>query len=245
MNAYVVNYKKLPFEPIQIEYRRKLVLKQIHKHMPLTLMEVGCGLRPLFIADSLDFIHEFIVVEPASLFYKTAKNFAATKENVKLFNLGIEELDNTLVGTVDMIIVGCVLHELSDKKKFLSAIKNFCHERTIVHINVPNANSFHRRLAVAMGIIESATEQSKTQKNMQQSNPFYDLGTLHKDLFSFGFQPMDSGGVFLKPFTHGQMQSLVDSGFMVPAMLDGLDQLGILMPEYASEIWCNYCLSIN
>jgi hypothetical protein len=54
-------------------------------------------------------------------------------------------------------------------------------------------------------------------------------------LASAGFSVRDSGGYFLKPFTHAQMESI--AALMTPDILDGLWQLGRELPDLASEIF--------
>ena len=56
-------------------------------------------------------------------------------------------------------------------------------------------------------------------------------------LAAAGLEVTTSGTLFVKPFTHGQMQQLVDQGFMTPAMLDGLARLVDWLPELGSELW--------
>ena len=112
----------------------------------------------------------------------------------------------------------------------------------MLHLSVPNAHSLHRLLAVAMGLIDSPKALSLTQLTMQQRST-YDSQTLHAELNRAGFQVTDSGSLFVKPFTHAQMQQLVDQGFMTPAMLDGLDRLAVIEPNLGSEIWVNARLS--
>jgi hypothetical protein len=43
----------------------------------------------------------------------------------------------------------------------------------------------------------------------------------------------------MKPFTHRQMQELVDSGFLSEDILKGLALLGESLPQLCSEIWIN------
>ena len=109
---------------------------------------------------------------------------------------------------------------------------------TVVHVNVPNARSLHRLLAVSMGLIGAPTDTSNTQRTMQQ-RATYDRESLRTELECAGFMVQDEGSLFVKPFTHAQMQQLVDQHFLTPAILDGLDRLIDYLPEFGSEIWVN------
>ena len=48
IESYSRSYRVLPFEATQLEYRRRVVLQQVAEFRPASLLEVGCGLRPLF-----------------------------------------------------------------------------------------------------------------------------------------------------------------------------------------------------
>jgi len=236
MDEYVQQYCVLPFEPIQIEYRRKLVLSQVHRFAPRRLLEVGCGARPLFI--DLPEEMEITVVEPAQTFADQARQLALGRNRVRVLEGLIESVD---IGTdeFDMVILSCVLHEVPDPTAMLDAIRRHCSLTTTLHVNVPNARSLHRLLAVAMGLIPSPNQQSDTQRLMQQRDTPYDAISLQTELSSSGFNVIEDGSLFVKPFTHSQMQELMESGFLTRDMLDGLDNLVNWLPELGSEVWAN------
>ena len=233
---YVEQYEALPFEAIQIEYRRKLVLAQIRRFAPRRLLEVGCGTRPLFTDLSADI--EICVVEPAQAFAEHAHQLASCRDRVNVIKGSIEEV-NLGNSEFDMIILSCVLHEVLDPSGMLRAIRNRCSPHTMLHVNVPNARSLHRLLAVAMGLIPNLTEPSEIQRRMQQRSIPYDAQSLRTELSSSGFNVMEEGSFFIKPFTHSQMQTLVNEGFMTRPMLDGLDKLVEWLPDLGSEIWAH------
>jgi hypothetical protein len=74
---------------------------------------------------------------------------------------------------------------------------------------------------------------------MQQREMTYDLDTLQQELHLAGFSVLNSGSIFVKPFTHSQMQYLVNIGFMTESMLGGLSELDAWLPGIGSEIWIN------
>lgn len=231
---YTASYEHLPFEPIQAAYRRRRVLSEIARHRPARLLEVGCGHAPLF--SDLDGI-AITVVEPAPAFAERARLGAACRPDVHVVEAFLEEA-HLPTTRFDMVVVGCLLHEVDDPQSLLAAVRRHCDPHTVLHLSVPNANSLHRLLAVAMGLIDSPKALSSTQLTMQQRST-YDSQALHAELNRAGFRVTDSGSLFVKPFTHAQMQQLVDQGFMTTAMLDGLDRLADVQPDLGSEIWVN------
>jgi 2-polyprenyl-3-methyl-5-hydroxy-6-metoxy-1,4-benzoquinol methylase len=141
-------------------------------------------------------------------------------------------------GGFDLIVLSSLLHEISDPQHLLQALHRHCHASSVVHVNVPNAHSLHRLLAVEMGLIEDPFELSATQKQMQQHSTF-DLDNLTELLRQQGFEVQSSGSYFIKPFTHAQMQDLYDRGYLTDAHLEGLFRLTRHMPEFGSEIYIN------
>ena len=236
LDEYSRQYQVLAFESIQIEYRRSLVLRKIAQCKPGRLLEVGCGTRPLFTDLPTDM--DITVVEPAKAFADHAKVLASGRSRAKVQQGFMESVD---LGTTefDMIILSGVLHEVPDPTSMLRAIREHCTNSTTLHVNVPNALSLHRLLAVAMGLIETPSCHSQTQRRMQQRDTPYDPQSLRNELLSSGFSVVDEGSYFIKPFTHDQMQTLVDSGFMTNAMLNGLDKLIDWLPDLGSEIWAH------
>ena len=146
-------------------------------------------------------------------------------DNVK--KLGIE---------FDFIILSSVLHELDEPAKMLKAVYELCGTDTVVHINVPNANSLHRLIAIEAGLISDVHEQSAQMQKMQRRRT-YDMDVLKKEMDEAGFQVVDSGSYFIKPFTHYQMQRCLDEKIFDDKVLLGLEKLIKYMPEYGAGIY--------
>lgn len=234
LSDYVKQYRLLPFEETQAKFRRALVMEQISQIKPNRILEIGCGESPLF-TDLSDLIH-VTVVEPAFSFAENARALAENRKNVTVIEQEFESLsDNNL--KYDMIILSCLLHEVADQATLLSSILRFCNEATVLHVNVPNSKSLHRLLAVSMGIIDSPEITSSTQKIMQQSAKVYDLDQLTAELNKAGFNIFQSGSMFVKPFTHQQMQHLIDQNFLTNEILEGFYKLTKFVPDLGSEIW--------
>ena len=231
---YVAQYRALPFEPLQIAFRRRRVLARVGVHAPRRLLEIGCGEYPLFL--DLPGL-ESVVVEPAPAFAVNAQRLAAGRPEVTVVEQYAEELGiESLGGPFDMVVVSCLLHEVPDPQRLLSAARNLCAVGGVLHVNVPSARSLHRLLAVAMGLIPDVATESDTQRTMQQRG-VYDAAGLEGELRRAGFAVRHRGSIFVKPFTHAQMQRLVDERFLTPQMLDGLDALADLIPDLGSELW--------
>ncbi|MFM8901605.1 MAG: class I SAM-dependent methyltransferase [Burkholderiales bacterium] len=241
ISSYAREYQAAPFEPVQAAVRRRTVLAQVARFSPASLLEVGCGNLPL-LADLPHVACD--VVEPATVFADAAQRHAKDHAEATVHCCGIEDFGAARPGGYDMVVVSGVLHEVDDALGVLAALRPLCHASSVVHVNVPNARSIHRLLGVAMGAIADMHELSQTQRRLQQRTVF-DVASLSTLMVSAGFDVMDVGSLFIKPFTHAQMQELMDTGFMDEAMLEGLCRLVEYFPEHGSEVYVNARLTVG
>jgi hypothetical protein len=72
LDNYSIKYNEQPFEDIQVSFRKKNIIRVLSKYKHNNILEVGCGLDPLF--NSFDDFDKLVIVEPATLFYKNAIN---------------------------------------------------------------------------------------------------------------------------------------------------------------------------
>lgn len=241
LQSYSEDYINQPFEGYQVEYRKKWVLEIIKKNNPKSILEIGCGVNPLF-----NFYTDFellTILEPTQLFYDRAVEEISKKNlgsSVEVFNNYFEDavasVDST---TYDLIIISALLHEIPDLDSFFKRLKQLVKPGTTVHIDVPNANSFHRLLAVEMGLIKSQKEMSGNNIQLQQ-NRVFDIESLEKLVTDHGFEITEKGSYFIKPFTHAQMQQMMDQNIIDTKVLDGLYKMIAHFPGFGSEIYINF-----
>ncbi|MFD2453217.1 hypothetical protein [Ideonella paludis] len=100
-------------------------------------------------------------------------------------------------------------------------------------ISVPNAHSFHRLLAVEMGLAEAPEALSERNLRLGQPRVFrpQDLRELAE---TQGLITLALEGYLFKPFTHPQMAA-VTSGWNA-RQIQGLIELGRRFPEQAAEM---------
>ena len=171
LDDYLIQYNHLPFEDIQILYRRKKVLEILNEINPKHVLERGCGFSPLFL-DYKKYTN-FTLVEPLKKFFENANKFRNGDERIKIYkNLFEESYEDLRNKKYDFIVASSILHELDDPNQFLDTIKKLSNPSTVSCIIVPNSHSFHRLLAVSMGLIENEFEMSNTQLRMQQNSTF-------------------------------------------------------------------------
>ena len=85
IESYSRSYRELPFEATQLGHRRRVVLQHVAEFRPGSLLEVGCGLRPLFTDLKV------AVVEPSAEFASNARELAAAREGVRVVKSFLEQ----------------------------------------------------------------------------------------------------------------------------------------------------------
>jgi SAM-dependent methyltransferase len=236
--AYLGDYG---FEGVMVDARQRLALELLAARRPARVLEAGCGADLLCeraAAQNLPFA-QWTAVEPSAAFADIAARFAAREPRFALRRGFLEDEAPALAGAsgpFDFVLVAGLLGEIADPLALLRAAKDSCAAGGLVHVNVPNAYSLHRRLARAMGLIADEHEMSDRNRLLQQHR-VYDPARLRADVESAGLEVIETGGYLLKPFTHAQMEEV--TRLLGRDILAGLWQMGRELPDWASEIYVN------
>lgn len=235
---YTKNYMQKNFEEYQVIYRRKKILEIIKLYEHNNILEIGCGMEPLFKYLDYQDYDNMIIIEPSELFFKNAIKLSSNNSKITCINdfFGEKVLKNKY--KLNLIICSSLLHEIEDPKNFLLNIYNICDKNTIIHINVPNANSLHRILAKEIGLINNIYEKSNRNIKLQQRE-VYDIDKLSSEVERCGFKILDKGSYFIKPFSHNQMMDMLNNNIIDEHILNGFYNLEKYLPEYGSEIYVN------
>jgi SAM-dependent methyltransferase len=236
--TYLADYG---FEATLVEARQRLILELLEHRRPRRILEAGCGAQLISekaAAAGIPF-DRWIVIEPAGDFVEIVEAFARREPRVAVRCGFFEDEVAPLLeqeGSFDLVLLSGLLGELADPASALRAARDAVGKSGVVHINVPNAYSLHRRLARAMGLISDEHDMSDRNKALRQYRN-YDPDSLRADVEAAGLRVQESGGYFLKPFTHAQMEDV--TRLLGHEILPGLWQLGRELPELASEIFVN------
>ncbi len=201
------------------------------------MLEIGCGLEPLFLSwDDFDIM---TIVEPSAEFAAAARASAAGDARIDVRQGYVEDIASGMAGVNPAaIVVSSLLHEVPDPERLLAAVRALCGSETMVHINVPNVRSFHRLLALEMGLIADLFEPSETERRFHRQTRF-DLPRLQIMLDAAGFEVLESGTYFVKPFTHAQMEALLASGVVDRRVIEGLNRMTRYLPEMGAEMFAH------
>jgi len=232
---YVANYG---FERTLVAYRRRLLIERLLALRPQVVLEVGCGPELLYAAylEHATPVLNWTAVEPTHAWCLQARNAALPGMSLLegLLENIIPTVLSTLVRSPDVVICSGVLHEVPSAHTLLEAMRATMGRHSLLHVNVPNATSLHRRLALAMGLIPSLDTISARNVQLQQHR-VYDFRSLSADIERAGLRIEGKGGYLVKPFTHAQMESI--ASLLGEAVLDGLFELGKREPDLACEIF--------
>ncbi|MCI8377466.1 MAG: class I SAM-dependent methyltransferase [Lachnospiraceae bacterium] len=236
IEQYTKNYMEHSFEEFQVAFRRKKVLEVIGAYKPKRILEIGCGMEPLF--QYLDGDYEsFCIVEPSKVFYENAVKLAEGN-NVVCRNEFFKPAEELAEMKFDFIVCSGLLPDIERPEELFGGLAQISNPDTIIHVNTPNAKSLHRLIAKEMGLIASEFELSERNVLYQQQK-IYDSAMLNELALNMGFEVVDSGSYFVKPFSHSQMYEMIQKDIISMQVLEGLYQLVEYMPEYGSEIYVN------
>jgi SAM-dependent methyltransferase len=234
---YLRQYAEGSFELVLIATRRKHVLASVRKYPHQHILEVGCGVEPYF--PFLDNYQTYTIVEPSDEFVRVARSRAEDHAGANVFVVHgrLEDSLEQLAGRApfDFIIISSVLHEVPDPSGLLQAARRLATAATTIHINVPNVYSFHRLLALEMGLIGSVFEPSATERRFQRHTRFDRLALLAL-LEEHKFDVLHFETYLIKPFSNDQMERLVKSGVVDARAIDAFDAMTKYLPEMGCEM---------
>ncbi|MBA7497332.1 hypothetical protein ES704_00060 [subsurface metagenome] len=242
-NKYLSEHNKnLSFEAILAIERKKQVLKSLNKYKHTHILEIGCGLKPLFQYCEYKY---YAIVEPCYEFIKHAKKLAEGRDNINIIHGYMEKVyEKLLEYNFDFIILSSLLHEVPYPEKLLQSIYQVCKKDTIVHINVPNVYSFHRLLAYEMGYIKSIFEKSTMEIKFQRHTQF-NKQLLFKMIEDNSFQILSYGTYFIKPLTNKQMEEIIYQNIVNKDIIKGLEKIIKYMPDLGCEMFVDVKIDVS
>lgn len=237
IDTYQKMYDELPFENTMAAIRKKTILQFLNERKPENLFEIGCGNDS--IINHYTSFKKCIVVEPSPVFFSRLQQSAtiSTKEVICVNDFFSAALKCSVnFSGVDTVLVSGLLHELLQPDLFLKDLFDILPINAVVHINVPNANSFHRLLALQSGLIKNVEERSNLQIKLKQPHTFTQ-SALKELVQTAGFKIINYGSYFIKPFTHLQMHHIQHNELFHNNTITGLEKMIEYFPHNGAEIF--------
>lgn len=132
--------------------------------------------------------------------------------------------------TYDTIIMAHVLEHIENPVSALVNLKKAMHQSSRLIIIVPNADSVHRHLGVAMGLLPQRTALNAYDKQLGHKR-VYTRALLTKHIHDSGLEITHSGGILIKPLSNDQMKSWNST------IVHGLFIIGRKLPDLCSELY--------
>ncbi len=174
------------------------------------------------------------IVEPEPDFLAAARASSAPVEVVEGY---LEACIGTLQATApmgyDAVLIAGLLHETASPSALLAAALTLTAPGGLLLASVPNAQSFHRLLAVEAGMIAAPHTLSPRDLALGHAVVFDAAGLLAL-LTASGLGELTLDGYLFKPFTNTQMELILTG--TDPGLIDGLISLGRRFPDQAAEI---------
>jgi len=227
------------FETECVRARFGCLLRHLLRVKSRRILEVGCGLElfvDMAIRSDVDF-ERWVVIEPAPMLAQKARARAATEPRLLVIEGYCEDpavgKAARELGPFDAVLISQVLHEVEDPTALLHSALALAAPGAHVLVTTPNALSFHRLLAVEMGLMP--TPQALSSRNLCfRQDVVFDPDRLRTLLEQVGLRNLQFEGYMFKPFTHVQMARIIE--LLPPGVNEGLDRLGQKFPQHAAEI---------
>jgi SAM-dependent methyltransferase len=238
--TYAKKYlEEMEFERHLIDARQRCCLDFLSDVSCRSVLEVGCGPHLLFNRISPDEagIEKWVIVEPSTLYADIARERFGSDAQVEVvvgyLEAELAQLTAFAPEGYDAVLLSGLLHETTEPQGLLEAAVGLTRSGGALLVNVPNARSMHRLLAVEMGLIERPDALSQRNQELGQSF-VYDRDSLVELIERVGLVEPQFSGYMLKLFTNDQMRQVIE--MFGEQMVEGLIGLGHRFAEHAAEI---------
>lgn len=146
-----------------------------------------------------------------------------------IINTYFEDYDSD--ETFDIIVMGFVLEHVDDSIGILYKFRKFLKKDGSIFIAVPNAESLNRRIGYSAGLLKDFYEMSDNDILLGHKR-YYTVTSLARDIREANYYIDSLEGIYLKPFTTEQIQSLNLSD----TIIDAICAVGVEYPELCCAI---------
>jgi 2-polyprenyl-3-methyl-5-hydroxy-6-metoxy-1,4-benzoquinol methylase len=215
--------KKSGFNVFMGKYRIKTILDHC-KGKQRTLLDLGCSYGRIARALSSHF-KRIVAVDGSEELITIAKKENSAK-NISYQVSLVEDLN--LKEKFDVVLLSFILEHAAGPKGILKKAAQFLKKNGTLFVMVPNAESLHRRVGKAMGIIKKLDEVTPTDIKHGHRR-VYTLDKLTKDIKGAGLKINRKGTFFIKPLSNKQMErfdpKICDALYEVGKDLQGLGSM--------------------
>jgi len=147
---------------------------------------------------------ESVVVEASDLLIAQAQQRFAGMRGIHIVNSYFEKYKPAFGQKVSCILGNHVLEHLADPVEVLRKSLEWLKPGGISIFTVPNATSLHRRIGVALGVLQKSSDLSDQDKVVGHQR-VYNSERLRSDVLAGGYTVVEEGGFNLKLVSQVQM----------------------------------------
>jgi SAM-dependent methyltransferase len=205
-------------------YAQRIIGQTSHRN---SMLELGIGHG----FTTLNFARHFrrhVVVEgsPAIISRFRSDNPDCTAELVHTY---FEDFDTN--ERFDTIVMGFVLEHVDNPRLLLDRYRKFLAPGGRCFVAVPNGESLHRRIGQAAGLLDDMMALGQSDLAFGHHR-MYSTEVLREQVRLSGWEVLNMEGLFLKPLTTVQLESL----HLPPEVLQAICSVGIAYPELCNGI---------
>lgn len=191
--------RKKGFNVFMGRYRIKTILEYCRGRNK-KLLDLGCSYGRIAKALS-PYFKRIVAVDGSKTLINQAKK-ENRASNIYYHVSLVENLD--IKEKFDVVLLSFILEHVANPQIILRKASKFLKKKGVLFIMVPNAESLHRRIGKAMGIIKKLNELTPTDINHGHRR-VYTLKTIVKDIRRAGLKINKKGTFFIKPLSNKQM----------------------------------------
>lgn len=221
LNKYIKNYTSFNSWLMVRRYRH---LSQYFKGKRALEVGVGDGVGTGILVTH--FNHVTVVDGSEDAIQNIANLYPSTSRYINYF----ENLDFPKGEQFDTIMLAHVLEHVDDPHVLLQKALTYLAPGGALIIDVPNADSLHRQLGVALGILEERTQLNETDMSIGHKR-VYTYESFYKEIERV-HTPIYTGGMFIKVLDQNATEKVFNKN-----QLEALFKLGIDNPQIAAEIY--------
>lgn len=226
-------YSNAYTEQFPYELDNNLILHWYPKRLatklnPGSLLELGLG-HGYSTKEFLAIVDKYTVIDGSSSVIEQFKQNNPQLAELNLIHSFFEDFQTT--ERFDNIVMGFILEHVDDPIVILQYYQTLLSENGKLFIAVPNAESLHRRLGFHAGLLDDLHRLSDADLALGHQR-YFDISTLTKLIEQSNMTIQSIEGLFLKPLSTAQLQSLSLSDEVYQSMM----QMGIDYPELSTAL---------
>jgi 2-polyprenyl-3-methyl-5-hydroxy-6-metoxy-1,4-benzoquinol methylase len=131
----------------------------------------------------------------------------------------------------DTVLLGHILEHVDDPRRVIEVALRHLADGGVLIADVPNADSLHRHVGVAMGLLARVTDLNEADVRIGHQR-VYTPERFRAEFTALGLRIIEEGGFFMKPLSNAQMEAM-----LTPEQLDAFFRVGRQFPALAAEIY--------